>query len=486
MNQPSKSTHMKHILLLTLSISLYFPISAQNDFIQIETNKALCLLSFLETASNQRSVSQSFRNYIQENLGADEQFSELVQAYGQLNLEYSFKREEFPETRHPYRNTKDLLWIAASNATSISDLGERTMGYFSHKTHVSLVNILTRIEPYYDELIWKKEQANITRIERQLSGYKTQIADLYLKISQFYGTSWDASIPFKIMLYPIPLERGGTTAIPKGNALICSFLSHREDEYKGTLGIIIHEMCHILFDEQPIPFQRKIDQWFQQTPSEFSKLTYSYLDEGLATVLGNGWSYETIHGTEDTTDWYNNTYINGFAKALYPLTKSYMAVGKQMDSSYVAQAIDIFTQTFPKAIHETSILMNEIRLFANSEEEADLNFISQQIRAHFRVRSMWFATPAYEEKSLQSWKTPQVTKVFIVEKDHAKTLKLLDEKFADLEIQTPLNSLDVFKDENTSSYILILNLENLQYLEKGFKQLARLDYLESHQNHPIE
>ena len=477
---------MKHIFLVPLYLSLVFPGFGQNNFIQIETNKTLCLFSFLETASNQRSVSRSFHNFIQENLGTDEAFAQLVQEYAQLKLEYSFKREEFPETRHPYRTTKDLIWVAASNATSIPDFSQRIIGYLPQKTHGSLIKLLTQVEPFYDALVWEKEQAHIARIERQLSAYRSQIADLYLKVSQFYGSSWDASIPFKIMLYPIPLDQGGTTAIPKGNALICSFLSHREDEYKGTLGIIIHEMCHILYDEQPIAFQRQIDQWFTNAPSEYSKLAYSYLDEGLATVLGNGWSYEALHGTVDTTDWYNNVYINGFAKALYPLTKTYMAKGRQMDSVYVFQAIDIFTQTFPKAIDETDLLMNELRLYANSEEEADVNLISTQIRNHFQIRSMWFSTPVADERSTQSWQTPQVTKVFIVEDDHDETLQLLNERFANLEIQTPMNSLDVFKDEDTNSYVIILNLENLQYLEKGFEQLASLDYLESHQNYPLE
>lgn len=180
----------------------------QGNFAKIETNKVLCVFNFLETSSNQTRASSSYRNYILDALGEDEEFNTLVNSYAKLNLSYAARRPEYPDNRHVRLNTKDLIWMAASNAKSMDDLSARIIGYLPHSTHNKLIDIFKQIEPYYDSLTWDKEQENIHRIEDQLSKYKEQIDYLYQKISQFYHTQWNTNVPFKVMLYPIPLKSG--------------------------------------------------------------------------------------------------------------------------------------------------------------------------------------------------------------------------------------------------------------------------------------
>lgn len=461
------------IFLITINTSI-----SQQDFIQIETNKTLCLFSFLETASQQLGTSISFAALIEEAFKHDSLFQQIVASYSQLNLDYSFRREEFPEERHSYKNTRDLLWTASSNATSIEDFSDRIIGYLPHSTHISFIQLLQQAEPYYNSLIWNDEQENITRIEQQLAEYKNQIADLYLRISNFYGTNWDKSIPFKIMLYPIPLAQGNTTAIPKGNALICSFLSHKEDDYKIRLGIIIHEMCHILFDEQPIKFQQEINDWFGASDSDFSKLAYSYLDEGLATVLGNGWAYHEIHQEDDADEWYNDKYIDGFAKSLYPITKRYMANGTTVDKAYVDNAIELFSETFPKAINKPSILFNELLLFANSEEDKLTQQIFDAFASNFKFRSLQFSTPINDSKSLEYMAKESATKVFILESNQTSSLQLLNKEFEELAIKTPENHISILKDPHTKSPVIVIHLDELKSLNLAIAKLKGIDFFE--------
>ncbi|MEM6804199.1 MAG: hypothetical protein AAF696_22535 [Bacteroidota bacterium] len=477
---------MKKILLILFCFSLLNLSYAQEDFIQIETNKVLCLFSFLENASGQRGSSHTFREYIYQELGEEEKFRQLIKDYGKLQLEYSTPRQGYPDGRHIYLDSKDLMWIAASNARDVEDFRQRIIGYLPHNTKTELVEILKQIEPFYDRLIWKNEQGNISRIEKQLSAYEDDIENIFLRISRFYHTNWDKKTPFKIMLYPIPMRGGNTTAIPKGNALICSFLSHRENDYQGRLGVIIHEMCHILFGEQTADFQHQIDSWFSSSKSPYAKLAYTYIDEGLATVLGNGWAYEQIHGKEDSLSWYNNPYIDGFAHAMYPLIKDYMKEGKAIDQAFIDKAIEIFGQTFPKSLQDTQVLMNEIQLFANSEIEAELDLISTSVRKDFRIQSMWFSTPIMNQQSIKSFSKPAITKVFIVESKQAETLKTLDKSFEGLKIETPLNSIDVFKDTETKSPVIVINISDLSKLPAGMDVLARLGYLDFGKNYPIE
>lgn len=465
------------LLFLGMKLSLF---AQQEAFIQIEANKTLSLFSFLETASEANGTSRSFHKFIHDNLGSDEAFKKLVSDYKGIKFNYHFQREEFPENRHSFREIKDLIWVAASYAESLEDFNQRIVGYLPHASHRKLLSVMRAAEPYYEDLVWDKEQENIKRIKEQLSTYKGQIEDLFLTVSKFYGTSWSKEVPFRILLYPIPLERGYTTAIPKGNALICSFLSKNERDYEGRLGVIIHEMCHILFDEQRQRLQQDIDKWFSKSDSDWSKLAYSYLDEGLATAIGNGWAFEQIHGKPDTTEWYNDKYINGFAKALFADCSTYLNQGKEMDKDFVEKGIAHFEKTFPKAIYELDILMNEITLFANSEKNDDVEYISYEIRRNFRIRSQWFSTPIADERSLRLLDKKQTTKFFLIEEKHQASIQLIREQFQDLdqELDPDQNFIYSFKDKKTQSPVILLNLQKLDDLERALKTLRSDPYLE--------
>ena len=475
-------------LILSVIISLVFACQSfgQNSFIQIEANKTLGLFSFLETSSAQLGTSRSFRKYIIDSYKQDEKFHKLIDSYSKLNLDYSIKREGFPEKRPSSTTVKDLLWIASSNSISIDDFSQRIIGFLPHQTHIQLIELLKKAESYYDELIWSKEQDNILRIQKQLDNYKDQINDLYLRISQFYNTSWNTNIPFKIMLYPIPLKNGNTTAIPKGNALICSFLSHNEKDYKARLGIIIHEMCHILYKEQNPDFQHQIDQWFTNSNSPYASLAYSFFNEGLATVLGNGWAYKQIHKSLDSKEWYNNKHIDGFAHSLFPLIEQYLNEGKSLDQDFINKSIELFAQTFPKATIETAILMNSLQLFANTEEETEINEIANNIHNYFNIRSMWFSTPIFSIESKETFDKKETTKLFIIDSDNSNTIIGLQEYFPSLKIQTPINTIDIFIDEKSKSTLIIMNIDGIVKLNDAYKVLSNITYIENGMNFKIE
>lgn len=477
---------MKLILTTVIAFVLTFQSFGQNNFIQIENNKTLDLFNFLETSFEQVGTSKSFQKYISDSLSQNKKFNMLVDSYSKLRLRYSIKQQEFPEKRTSSIPIKNLLWVAASNASSIDDFSLRIIGILPHQTHNQFIEILKEIEHYYEDLIWNREQDNILRIQNQLINYKNQISDTYLKISQFYNTPWNTDIPFKIMLYPIPLKEGNTTAYQKGNALICGFLSHDENEYKAQLGIIIHEMCHLLYREQSAEFQHKMEEWFTNSTSPYASLAYTFIDEGLATALGNGWAYKQIHKKLDPKEWYNNKHIDGFAHAIFPLIEEYMNSGKSLDQEFVNTAIELFEQTFPKATVETAILMNSLLLFANSEKETEIDKIADTLYDYFNIRSMWLSTPVLSTSSIKKFDEKETTKLFVIDSDNVNAIIGLQEHFPHLKIQTPKNSIDILKDEKTNSTLIIININDLSQLNDAYKILSSIAYLENGMNYKIE
>ena len=472
------------VLILVLSFQS-FQSFGQDNFIQIETNKTLCLFHFLETSTGKPGTSSSFRNYILDSLKQDSDFNQLMNSYSNLNLDYPVKRQELPKKRKSSTTTKELLWIAASNSINVDDFSQRIIGYLPHKTHVQFIELLKKSEHYYDDLVWNNEQENILRIENELGEYKKEIKDLFIKISQFYNTSWSTSVPFKVLLCPIPLERGQTTAIPKGNALICSYLSYNPEAYKSTLGIIIHEMCHILYNEQSPEFQHQIEDWFTNSDSPYAPLAYTFFNEGLATVLGNGWANKQIHGELETGEWYNDIHIDGFAKSLYPLTERYLNEGKSLDQNFIDQSIELFSQTFPKAMYETGILMNNLQIFVNSEEESEINSLFS-IFNYFNVRSLEISAPIFESGYEERMDQLEMTKLFIVDSDNSRTIKKLRKHYSQGKIRTPLNSIDVFKDEKSKSTLIIINIDGITKLDSAYEALSKINYIEYGKNYEIE
>ena len=350
-----------------------------------------------------------------------------MESYSKLKLRYSIKREELPKLRKYSTTTKSLLWIAASSSKSIDDFNQRIIGVLPHQTQSQFITLLKKAESYYNDLLWNKEQDNVYRIQNQLDDYKNQINDLYLKTSNFYNTTWNIKIPFKISLYPIPLKIGNTTATAKGNTLICGFMSHNENEYKAQLGIIMHEMCHILYKEQDVDFQHQLDKWFKNSASPYAPLAYSFIDEGLATALGNGWAYKQIHKSIDPAEWYNNKHINGFGHALFPLVEQYINDGKSIDQDFVNKSIELFAQKFPKAIKETAILMNNLQVFSNNTK--DIDEIADNLYDYFNIRSMSFLTPILSIKSKKAFDKIETTKLFVINSDNENSIIGLQKTF---------------------------------------------------------
>lgn len=463
-------------LFLAFSISLF---SQKTKLLHFETNKVLCLYSFLETATNAPGSSSSYKEYIEKELGGNLAFKVLRTRFSNIRRSDELKKESYPFNRHSSKTVVDLIWITCSNSLDINDLNNRLIGILSNRDHAELIAVLKEAEPFYDKLVWNKVQKQITRIENQLEPYGKKIEKLFLQISKFYGTEWNTSIPFKVMLYPIPLERGTTTATPKGNALICSFLTEQEDDYIGRLGVIIHEMCHILFDEQPLHLQNKIDRWFTESQSSFSKLAYSYIDEGLATAIGNGWAYREIHGEIDTMEWYNNEYINGFGHALFDGVSEYLAQGKTIDEAFINNAITLFGKTFPKSNSNIATLLNEVRIYANAEEKKDIDKIFGNLRNHFQIRSAWLSTPISDPKSVETFYEKQITKLFIIDHNNENTIQFLKEKYK-LTKEFPHSKSFIFnhKDEVNQSTIFIINFTKLEDLNPLLTELKEMEFVE--------
>lgn len=477
------SFFMKKLATTTLILSLFITtvtLKAQEaGFIQVNASKSLSLLTFMEAAGDGHKRYQGYRQFIKEHLGSDNTFQQLVRDYEDIYLNYLITRKEFPKARYQYRvSVDDLIWSAASNASDLDDFNERITGLLPYISQNKLYQTLKKVEPYYDELVWNPAKESIADIQKKLSPYLPTFERMFFKTNTFYKSGWTKDLPFKLVVYPIPLANGNTTATAKGNALICGFLAKRQNPHKDILGVIIHEICHTLYAEQPVRLQRDMQQWLNENPSPFASLANSYLDEALATVLGNGWANKEMTGTLDPNPWYNNTFIDGFARALYPLTESYLKSDRPIDKAYIDQSVELFAQTFPKADKIPATLLSEINFYLNAEVEEDINRIESTLYKYFNPFPHEYLIPINDQSSIESFAVKKLTKLFIVDSDNEKTLALINENYPDQEVPAKPNSIFSFRDQASQSAVIIINVENQAMLEKALIRLSKQDYLE--------
>jgi len=439
-------------------------VKAQNapDF-TFTTNEVLCVLHFVHTAADGEHSSQSYRAFIDENTAGDEAFEDLVAEFKSIDFTEGYRRAGLPKRRYRARLVMDFMWMHAAASRDLEDFAQRTFGLLPVQDHATLEEVLAKAEPYYKRLVWNPQLANIQRTERFLDAYEDRVSQLFYQVSTFYGTPWPTDIPFTTALCPIPLESGVTSAVPKVNTLVCSYLSEHDDDYKATLGVAVHEMCHSIYDEQPASLQKQIDDWFMLSKSPYATHAYTYFNEGLATAIGNGWAYEQLNGYLDEEDRYADATINGFAKAIHPLINAYLRERQTIDRPFVEAAIEAFAKTFPDADRDLNVLFNRVGIYSNSENDESLTEYTDELFKRFKVSSSFLRAPLTSPGAKSSMGYPQLTKLIIVDDEPELNWERLGGKFEEIAAVNRPRSKNfsyTFYDQPSKSTVVLFVVEN--------------------------
>lgn len=430
----------------------------------------------METASgSSHSSSKDYARFIQENLGKNKDFKMLCDEFKSIDFSNSIKTDKEVETRLNHFDAVDFLSNVAVKSNDINDFSERSIGFLPISEHQKLFKILKLSEKYYDDLVWENYKAkNETQI-RNLEKFQEDAQNLFLKFNHFYQSSWTKEIPFYVTLYPIPLKNGTSTATPHSNVLTIGSMTEVDDT-NGNLGIIMHEMCHVLYDEQTIELKQNIENNFKENKSPYSKLAYSYLDEALATALGNGFAYKYLNNNVlDSHDWYNNTTINRFAKGIYPIVENYLNSKKTIDKEFINQVILKFGEIFPDSIYEYDINLNNLGIAANEGE----NYIFDYFFKYFEGNSINLSTPINETQTLDYIKNADKTQLIIVNNKQKETYLLLKKIFPEISNIKYKNKFKNLSFLDTKNRLIIIifpeNKDDLDFILKTMSETKTIN-----------
>lgn len=456
------------ILFLTV---VFYQFGFSQSLVQTKCSKPFAILKFLQTAIGGHGTSATFKHQIDTSfLGKDVVFQNIVTEYQSIQLDYNYVKQQYPSNRKHTTSTWDLLCVAAISSNTNEEFLNRIIGIYPNIDYLKLKHVVTATEPFYDRYIYTKYKTNIDDRLRELQGLSPKLTILFEKFKTFYGSSWDKSMPFYLTIYPIIGRSGQTTATPHANCLEMGVLTHEEDVF-DLLSIGMHEMSHVLFEEQPLLLQQQLDSVFTDSITPYTKFAYHYIDEALATALGNGYAYKELTGEIDSAEWYNDVYINTYAKVLFPLVEQYVNNKQQIDQVFILKAMVLFKQTFPNALFDFDPLLMTTDVYFEDDITKEIDDIQSVLHHTFRVYNSNTSIPMNDKISLDNIKRSKETQVIIIHKNQIQNLDKLKLIFKNLvALPAQKNMLISFLDKNKRAVIIIIG-ENKEKAIEGVKLL---------------
>lgn len=412
------------ILSLLLSVS-FLQTKSQAPLIITKYSEPLSVYNFTKSLLPSQG-DNAFKQLFLQSKYNTKQYQNLIAALDTLRIEYSYQFTEYPYGSKVPGMTTGLLKKNLIAANDLENFKLRSVGLIPNKNLIQFTQTLQAFTPVYNSLIYEPNKIKFEQQLATIQGYvkDKDLAAYFMKGAKFYGTEWDNSIPLEIVLHPLPNSQG-FTAEAFYNVGVSAIQTNLKD-YNVLLSVMMHEIFHIQFDEQPLDTKLKLESWFFQNPGTSNKYAYLLLNEALATAIGNGYVFEQLSGSLDKGEWYNWTYINQLAKEIYPLVQSYLKEGKNIDQTFVDNYIKIYEQNHPNWYKELNHTMTYRNML--SQHQSDFQVVSKL----YPYCSIFEAEDQISEGSLEKIKATPLTKIILVSKDNSATLSLIKKQFPEL------------------------------------------------------
>jgi hypothetical protein len=471
-------------ILSVVVLFCFASIAFADTNLKFQIHKVSALYNFVETVSGVDHRSRSIKELFEKSKFNNEETKALIEEFNSAakEMDRGVHFKDFPESRRMGQSTSAFFILQSAYAKDLKDFSSRTVSWLPLSDHTRLFKVIAKFEPIYDELIWNKTQPLLIKWKRKLEALtaKSDANKLLANIAKFYGSQWPEGLDFTLSLIPDPSKKGGTSSESIGPVEMIGFMDN--DDFEGMFGVVIHELCHSLYEAQPGTLQSELEKSFLTINSKHAQFTYQTLNEALATTIGNGWAYERATGKLDTTSWYNDPYYDKFAKALLPLLKEYIQAGKTIDEEFVKRSVALYEQLFPTAHLEFDNILKKTHI-ASNESKIDGMAALRAFFKEFNLSGSRTSTPLNNKDTFESLKDYSMTNVLIFTPEDTKNLKAaLDhlpqlQPFSKTITRTEENFVFSHSDEKGHATVVIKvrNLDDLARAVKAMKEWKLID-----------
>lgn len=380
------------------------------------------------------------------------EYTDRVTAYERLVMDYNYSFGQYPAPLKLNMMSRDLLERNLVLSKNVDAFVSRSLGIIPQEDLTAMASLLERFLPVYRNLVSEPYKTAYEEQKQNLLKYLND--DSFSRYFQtgldFYGTAWDSSIPIELNLL-LSLDKGNLGARAFGNVAVCEASAGLQD-HVSFFSVAIHEIYHIIYDNQSLQTKHDIQHWFNTTKSPNSQYALLLLNEVLATALGNGYVIEQLNGKTDAHEWYGNRYISQMAKAIYPVVKDYIKDKKPMDEAFVQVYVKMYDTQFPQWANELNHLFTYRYIVADTTE--DWLYLRKTYRYHSYSRFGAPISPAEIEKV----KATPITKLFIISQNHHAAISLLKDGFTELKdkkMNANKEFINIFRlKDNTRLFII--------------------------------
>lgn len=410
-----------YILLLLIS---WLTCLAQKPQFKVQFSKTYAVYTFMERLSSQYPAN-GFKEAYEKSVFKNAELDALIEAFDTLDISQPYHHEGFPYGQKMPFMSVTMIRHNLVESTSPADFRNKMLGIVPNTQLNTIIKALEKFTPVYEQLIYQPNSAAFETQLRQLSNYiaTKDIAAYFDTGLHFYDSQWDAATPFIINIFPTVGSNGFRATALVNNAI--SELPVTFNDYDVLFSVMLHEIFHMLYDEQSLQVKKNIEKWFNESESPGAQYAYLLLNEALATSLGNGYVYEQLTGATDTDDWYYTPYINKIAKKIYPVVKQYAIAKKPIDKKFVEAYIAAY-DTFPGWKNEVNHIFTYRAIV--TDDENDLDYFAQ----HYRHASIQDYEIPLTSIALSKLKDKPVTRFIIISGDNQKKLKMITDAFPDL------------------------------------------------------
>lgn len=462
---------MQRIRLFIPFLFLCLLSAGQGPRFEIKFSEPLAIFIYLENLSGSHP-DNAFKTQFLNSVYNREKYKNLLAQFDTLEINYSYDFNGFPYSSKIPGQTEALLKKNLLSSANLKEFKRRSIGIIPNANLQQLSAILYEFQLVYRELVY---QPNKVKFEKQLNEIadfiKTKNVSSYFdKGLFFYKSYWEESFPFEIAFYPLPNSQGFSAEAFCNNAV--SALQIDNKDYVTLMGVLLHEIYHILYDEQPQQVKRNIAKWFHDNPSKCSTYSYLLLNEVLATALGNGYVYEALSGKKDEQDWYNRKYIDQMAKKIYPTVNEYVTQKKAIDENFVNAYIKLYEENYSAWLNEMSNIM--CYRYVLTDNISDFSIIDK----NFPYASLSQYENEVTEVSLDKMKICPITKIILVSKNNELKLALIKNKFPELKAWKYKSKVDflysTFLEDKTQLIIVNTAKNNTEKMLNGMVILPQV------------
>lgn len=345
---------MKKFFLLIL-LGFVSQASCAEIKIELEISRIHCLYHFVESISADRP--SAIKAFFEESPFFNKERSESLQEFRSILRQ----AKSFDE--------KKLVTESMSSA-SISELKKRTKSMIDESSQDRFFEIIESFSSIYDKLIWEKCSGKLEECKSSISNIisKKGVGDFLEKVKLFLGSEWPDEKPFKVLLYPIPIEQGTSRSRSFGDHLQYVGIQVNAKSMNRKIGTICHEICHSLMNYMSKEKKKEVYQLFMESASKCKFWTYCRLFEIIPTCAGNGWINELLTGELDKTNWYEDEFVNTLSRGIYQTFKQYLLSGKTIDKNFAEKCIQVFSDNYPNAEKNFENIFCGVFIIGNPDE----------------------------------------------------------------------------------------------------------------------